>query len=1090
MGVFGGAWVGTDAGPQRPRSPRQAAVLAHLLLTPGQPVTFEAIADSVWPDQPFDDVKNSLRVHVSNLRKWLRDSCSQDAADAVETLKNAYRLNIAPDRVDWQRFSETITEGQLALAGGETIRSIELLRSALDLWAEPFAELTDHDAAGAQQVLLNARRELAQDELIEAQLRAGAASDVVATLEARTLTHPYREHAHRQLMCALYATGRQAEALDVYRRLYRTLRDDLGIEPGPQIKATQAAVLAQELEVAEIADGMPSASSDTTSVADLVGRDGELSTVLDAIDRPGFVVLWGEAGAGKSRLLHEVSDLTARSNVPRRWVGCVAQRDQSTAPLWAIRNALGLDPDSGAADAFDLNDELVREISRVPGTVVVFDDFQWADEATVDFVGQLASSTRHGATIVMALRSAEVDTAGKPGQIATTLSRRPDATTLTLAPLDLDAVTQLADACGSSLPPPAVLERSGGNALFVTELLRSEHLVGATEDVPRGVSALLADRLEGAGEAAARVLSVAAVIGQQFEVDLLIRIADQSVEEIIDGVDAGRTLGMVTSGTDGGPVFTHGLIVDAFAARLTDLERCRLHDRIATVLDRRASTSNGGPERAMHHAVASLPLGDPSRAVRLAQQSGQVSAVRLAYADARSRYVAALSAADLLDDDSRDALMPTLIRDLGASEVRAGETESGRRNLRHAIELATARGDDAVALSAAVALVEGPSPLSGADDDTIRCVTDAVEATTGDVTVERSKLLSWLGGARYFTHDLAHCRELTDEAIRIADALRDPQAAAFARFGKWQASLGPDDVDERRVLAAEIRSYADASGSLAFVNSGYTMGTSTAIDLGDLAAARRLNAEAAERIVGMAPSRFRWATDGNDVIFAIADGRFDDAESAARQTYERANGPDTGVNASNALITFGAHLVNIRLLQGRGAEAVAILEQHADAAPDLIAYRAGWVAGLAHGQDQRSPQLVAELIDDVIVARNDVLTTVSLACAADAVWSLLGSERAIADSTAAGRLADRITPLAHLHAHLNTYGPSGVYFGSLLHSLAQALTGAGDFDQAIGAFEAAITENGRAGASGFETRSAAALERLHEIITDGVRPPS
>lgn len=544
MGVFGGAWVGSDAGPQRPRSPRQAAVLAHLLLTPGQPVTFEAIADSVWPDQPFDDVRNSLRVHVSNLRKWLRDSCSQDAADAVETLSNAYRLNIAPENVDWQRFSETITEGQLALAGGENARSIELLRSALDLWAEPFAELIDHDAAGAQQVLLNARRELAQDELIEAQLRSGGAAEVVATLEARTLTHPYREHAHRQLMCALYATGRQAEALDVYRRLYRTLRDDLGIEPGPQAKATQAAVLAQELVVADV-DRAPlsTPTNGTVSTADLVGRDGELSTLLDAIERPGFVVLWGEAGAGKSRLLHEVEQVDRARATDRRWVSCVVPRRGSTPPMWLVRDALGLPQQPTTNDVFGVHTDAIDELRRVPGTVLVIDDFQWADETTTQFLTHVGSSAAIDVTVIVALRSASVDVTSRPGHTATLLGQRVDATSVSLTPLDLAAVTELIEQHRSSLSPAAVLARSGGNSLFANELVRSNELLGKNVDVPAGVAALIADRLEDVSATSTRVLGIAATIGQHIDTALIIRVASEPVDAVVDALEAGRSLG-------------------------------------------------------------------------------------------------------------------------------------------------------------------------------------------------------------------------------------------------------------------------------------------------------------------------------------------------------------------------------------------------------------------------------------------------------------------------------------------------------------------------------------------------------------------
>ncbi len=1078
MGVFGGVWANSDSGPQRPGSATQSKVLSRLALTPRQPVSFEAIAEAIWPNQPFADVRHLLQVHVSGLRKWLRVTCGAELADQIETRRNAYRLNAPAGHIDWEAFGERITDGQLAMIDKQFGRAIEMFRSALELWDEPFVEFDGHDAANAQVSLLRSQRELAEDELSEAQLLAGSTAETVATLEARALQHPYREHTHRQLMRALYAIGRHDDAIAVFERIDGALRDDLGIDPGPELQAVHTAVQTGTLVVAPSHTSRAPADPDASDTfPELVGRDEELATIRRALATPGTVLVWGEAGSGKSRLLHDVMAATIRDAPERRWIECCALHDRSASPLWFIRHALGVEADDDATDVYDLNAEMIRELGSSPGTVLTIDDFQWADEATIDFVSQLARSPRLDSTIVLALRSAEIDATGSAGRAATTMGLLPGSTSVVLEPLGLDAISQLAERAQSSVPASVLLERSGGNALYVTELLRSRELLGASGDVPYGVSAVLDERLTAVAPSAARVLSVAAVIGQRFEIDLLIRVAGESVERVVEAVAAGRSLGIVTNDEHEQATFTHALIVDALAARLTQVERCRLHDAIAAVLERRADGSSGGPERATHHALAAFPLGDPHRAVRLSRQSGHASAARLSFADARGRYAAAIDAAGLLDDDDRAAIMPALLRELGTSTVGAGMTEEGQELLRRAIRMASEAGDDELVISATAGLVEGPSPLSVADDETIDLVTQAVERTDGAVTVERSLMLAWLAGVRYFSHDLAHCRSLADEALAIADTLDDAHARAYARFGKWLATLGPEDATERRTLAEEVRAHAAVSGSLVHTNFGHTMGASTAFELGLLAEARQLVGAATDRIADVQAPRLSWAVDGYNVLLAIAEGNLEEAELVAQRTVEHVGDSGNAVNVTNAMRAFGAQLVNIRLLQQRGAEAAGLLDDLVAAEPDQVANRAAWITGLVQAKDDRSSELVHNMIDRAIDARTDVLTTPALGLTAEALWLLTQRGEAV-DESAAQRLVERIRPFEHMHVHINVFGTGGFYWGSLLHGLAQAQTAAGDRSTAAVTFRRAIDEHQAVGAREFEQRSRSALIAL------------
>lgn len=248
MGVFGGAWASIDGERRRPTSAKQAALLSLLISQPGTPVAFGAAADALWPQNTAAQGRRSLRVHMSSLRKWLRQTCGDDAADLIETHRLGYRLNIAPECLDWQVFVHQVDQGHRSVGSGDYANALTNFGNAIDAWADPFPELADCVFVEGRRAFLIAQCELAHDEMIEAKLLQGELADVVCTLQERVLLYPYRERACDQLMRALYASGRQAAALDVYRQLYRRLRDDLGLEPGPQIRETQAAILAHDMQ--------------------------------------------------------------------------------------------------------------------------------------------------------------------------------------------------------------------------------------------------------------------------------------------------------------------------------------------------------------------------------------------------------------------------------------------------------------------------------------------------------------------------------------------------------------------------------------------------------------------------------------------------------------------------------------------------------------------------------------------------------------------------------------------------------------------------------------------------------------------------
>ena len=217
------------------------AVLAVLLLHANQPVSAERLATALWgQDAPAGAVK-TVQVHVSRLRKALDDP------DAVSTTPAGYRLRVRPDELDAERFQRGVTAGRLAFDAGQPERASALLQAALELWrGPPLGDLAFEPFAQTEIARLEEQRLAALETRIDADLAAGRHAGLVSELRQLTAEHPTRERLAGHLILALYRSGRQAEALGAYRDTRRTLVEDAGLEPGPELQRLHAAVLGQD----------------------------------------------------------------------------------------------------------------------------------------------------------------------------------------------------------------------------------------------------------------------------------------------------------------------------------------------------------------------------------------------------------------------------------------------------------------------------------------------------------------------------------------------------------------------------------------------------------------------------------------------------------------------------------------------------------------------------------------------------------------------------------------------------------------------------------------------------------------------------
>ena len=224
-----------------PAKPR--ALLAFLLLNRNRVVSTSELIDGLWSDEPPETAAKALQVYVSQLRKAV-------GADRVLTKPPGYSLRIEEGELDLDDFERLVREGRERLAAGDADAAAAQLEQALELWRGPaLAEFRSEPFARDAGARLEDSRVAALEERIEADLALGRHDRLIPELEGLVAHHPFRERLRGQLMLALYRSGRQADALDVYRRTRETLVDELGIEPSPALQELERAILRQDRDL-------------------------------------------------------------------------------------------------------------------------------------------------------------------------------------------------------------------------------------------------------------------------------------------------------------------------------------------------------------------------------------------------------------------------------------------------------------------------------------------------------------------------------------------------------------------------------------------------------------------------------------------------------------------------------------------------------------------------------------------------------------------------------------------------------------------------------------------------------------------------
>ena len=219
---------------------KQRALLTLLLLHANQVVSADVLTEELWDSDSPDAGRAALRVRIHELRKLLPD-------DVLQTSAPGYVVRVDPDGLDLHRFEQLLDEGRRSLEAGAAGDASLVLGEALALWrGPPLADVAGERFAQAAASRLEELRLVALELRLEAEMARGRHAEAAAELESLVGEHPLREQLCRLLMLALYRSGRQAEALDAYRRARDVLSGELGLEPSAALRDLERAILRQD----------------------------------------------------------------------------------------------------------------------------------------------------------------------------------------------------------------------------------------------------------------------------------------------------------------------------------------------------------------------------------------------------------------------------------------------------------------------------------------------------------------------------------------------------------------------------------------------------------------------------------------------------------------------------------------------------------------------------------------------------------------------------------------------------------------------------------------------------------------------------
>jgi len=800
--VLGRTTVDLDGRTIEIGAAKERAVLTALALAAPRPVSPAELMTVLWDDEPPPTAAKTLQNYIARLRRAI-------GADVVERLPSGgYAMHVDPARVDARRFEDLVTDAGRALRHGHVGRADQAVSDAVTLW-HGTPECGDGTAFG----LATVRRfeELwGRLQELRAEVAIALDADPVPVLEAAVALDPHRERLWELLVVALAKSGRQTDALRAVERVRHVLAE-VGLVPGEGIRAAERVALGTaSVPPTRARQRVLPPQLRRSTGAPLVGRDGvtrDLATAWYEVSRggSGVVVLEGDAGSGKTRLLVE---LAALADADGATIAVAAGADRALTPyetLDAAAVSLGSSTDGGASHVREVIatetatdeaqhrrrvlDELRAALASASSNgslLLVVDDLHWADASTVRALTDLLPVLPSRVMLALAVRP-EGLSRPEVVELAATVRRLTTSRWIEATSLDEDALATLValarpDLAGPEAVARVLFERTSGNAFLATTWLAEP--VEDWEAVPSAVRDIVGARLARLHPSLRHTLTAASVVGREVDSSLMAKLLGGTIPEVAAQLDEGIRYGFLEASDVATRYrFVHDLARQAVYEAAPRVERAGLHVAVAAIVEGVADCTE-----VAHHLVEAGDVADPARTMWACIEASKLASSRCGFEAASTWFERALEADARLPQDP--ARRTRLLSEQAAALAAAGRPRDAHRVLGVALD--TAPDDEPELLVGLLSTYVGaPGTLVDPRDARLRRLVARAAAsapdTRGDLVCQvRCAEVALMANDR----DPAPRLEAADEAIALASASGDRQLLARATGVSWLAGQG------------------------------------------------------------------------------------------------------------------------------------------------------------------------------------------------------------------------------------------------------------------------------------------------------------
>ena len=721
-----------------------------------------------------------------------------------------------------------------------------------------------------------------------------------------------------------------------------------------------------------------------------VGRKAETARLKAALQqlemrRGDFILVSGEAGIGKTRLLQEALSVappsiethlarcTSMAGAPAFlvWQQCfrslvrarsikLVRRALDDAPSgarklllgtdgWQGEDQLGWDSPGARFRTFDAIARGLNELATQRPLLLVFDDLHAADLVSLLLLEFLSQASPGPLLLIGALRDAEAAHSTDPAR-AEALARLRAAckTELALPGLSRDEVRQFVAARlepGHDELSTSLFSRTGGNPFFLSVLTPGHDATRAPDSqLPTAVQKAVAQRLDVLELETVRLLQTAAVCGPSFDALVLSRAAEKPIERCVALLEQACGARVIVASAANEYRFVHDLIREVLYADVPPEQKSLLHFAVGQAQAALPLFQDARHAAALaHHFVQAAHVGGGNRALDFSIQAGAYALRNFAYEEAIEHFERASRLLPLATE-SDPATECAVLLDLGLSQISAGQREAGQGTLQAAAERARALGGASELSSVALHLAPGLFAIETGvyDPGLVALLREALEQTAHQDPKRRALLLARLALALYWSDTFDERATICREAQALADAVKSDDVRAAVATANTFALLRPSNLDERRALSEQAIELCQRAGDHDGLLMNRVLRAAMFMESADMASAR-FEADAFQKLAEATNQpQSLWIVQAQQACRLLLDGRLDAVEQLAGAclvTGQR-------VRDHNALLTFGVHLTLVRIEQSRVAEVLEVVRDFAARYPRIVAWRAVYAYSL------------------------------------------------------------------------------------------------------------------------------------------------